>query len=281
MTNTQDVVAEFYAAVSSGDAAAIERLLSPEIVVHEPGSLPYGGEWRGLDGFQSRMTAVAEYWQTEIVSPPEVLFTGNLAAALMDVRFTSADGQILVQQPVIEMVWVADGRIIQIIPLYYDTAVLTGGAASSGRDVPVPVAAWTRPIGADPDPHITKAFNQLTELVSTGADISDIVTDATVCTEAPSLPYSGAFRGADGLRRLMKEFSAAWHWLPNEHEHVVIGTGGEAGLTMDVLELESKQSGRRFQMLIVELRRFPNGKFTEFRPHYFDTAAVAAFHRKD
>lgn len=40
-----------YLASETADFADIAATLDPEVVIYQPASLPYGGTWRGHDGF--------------------------------------------------------------------------------------------------------------------------------------------------------------------------------------------------------------------------------------
>lgn len=44
-----------YLRAGGGDFAAIAATLDPECVIYQPASLPYGGEWRGHNGFEEWM----------------------------------------------------------------------------------------------------------------------------------------------------------------------------------------------------------------------------------
>ncbi|MFJ2397751.1 nuclear transport factor 2 family protein [Streptomyces sp. NPDC087843] len=57
-----DVVRGLYDALSKGDVPGVLARLDPEVIVDEPGQLPYGGVHRGREAFaQSVLGAMAAY----------------------------------------------------------------------------------------------------------------------------------------------------------------------------------------------------------------------------
>ncbi|MFJ5274806.1 nuclear transport factor 2 family protein [Streptomyces sp. NPDC088358] len=57
-----DVVRGLYDALSKGDVPGVLAKLDPEVIVDEPGQLPYGGVHRGREAFaQSVLGAMAAY----------------------------------------------------------------------------------------------------------------------------------------------------------------------------------------------------------------------------
>lgn len=52
MTSTErDSIARFQAAFASGDRDLLATLVDPEFEVHQSSNLPYGGRYRGIEGF--------------------------------------------------------------------------------------------------------------------------------------------------------------------------------------------------------------------------------------
>jgi uncharacterized protein len=62
---------------ASGDPAAKTAMLQalhPQIVLHQPESLPYGGIWRGREGFERWLDAFTKTW-TSITPTDPVFYT--------------------------------------------------------------------------------------------------------------------------------------------------------------------------------------------------------------
>ena len=60
-----------YIAAGGGDFGPIAATLDPECVIYQPSSLPYGGEWRGLERFEAWMKAFTEQWSFLEATQPE------------------------------------------------------------------------------------------------------------------------------------------------------------------------------------------------------------------
>lgn len=62
MTTPLEASRALYDHVRRGEWAAAEAFFTEDFVIHEPASLPYGGEWRGRDALQRLYRRVMELW---------------------------------------------------------------------------------------------------------------------------------------------------------------------------------------------------------------------------
>jgi ketosteroid isomerase-like protein len=117
-----DVVRALYAAGAQGDFATVVALLDPEVEIIEPDSLPFGGVYRGLSGFQQAMAAIAGTFADFQAIPEHYLAGDDHVAVLTRVtaRLVANDAPIAV--PVVDFWRVRAGKIIQLRPFYWDTA---------------------------------------------------------------------------------------------------------------------------------------------------------------
>lgn len=92
--------------------------------------------------------------------------------------------------------------------------------------------------------------------------------------EAEGLPYAGVYRGIEGWRDLLGRIGAIWSTMIPVVRHF-IGDGCHFAVLMDVT-LVSVATGRTLETSVFELWTVEDGKVKEIRPHYWDTAAVAA-----
>jgi uncharacterized protein len=129
-TRTRAAVERFYSGMLTADLAAVEVVLHPDVVVSEPGSLPYGGEHVGADAVVKLLGLLCAGIALDEVRRGDVLVHGERAAAFLEVPFTLADGgpQFL---PVVETFLVRDGLITQIKPYYFDTAALLASLSAA------------------------------------------------------------------------------------------------------------------------------------------------------
>ena len=95
-TRSTDVVARFYRAVREDDVEAALAALSPDVVLHVPGTHPLAGEHRGTDGLLGFVLGCREVAtggeQTEVL---DLLEGEDHVAALCRVTAERSDGAVL------------------------------------------------------------------------------------------------------------------------------------------------------------------------------------------
>lgn len=60
------IVREIYAAISSGDTAAIVARLAPDIAIEQTPELPWGGAFQGLAGFSQFSRTLREHIESRV-----------------------------------------------------------------------------------------------------------------------------------------------------------------------------------------------------------------------
>jgi ketosteroid isomerase-like protein len=104
------------------DPSLLLAAFDPDVVVHEAASLPYAGDWRGLDGVAALITRMGEIWSDMGVEDLHALRDGDVVHLWCRLRLTSrATGRQIVQ-PFAEMLRFRDGRLLEGYPFYFDTA---------------------------------------------------------------------------------------------------------------------------------------------------------------
>lgn len=120
-----------YLASEHRDFAVIAATLDPECVLHQPESLPYGGEWRGAKGFEAWMVAFGEAWsELEVIDPqffpsgPDSIFVRSHVVAVARRSKTRAEWNLL------QHFRIRDGRILELRPFHWDTNILVAALSS-------------------------------------------------------------------------------------------------------------------------------------------------------
>ena len=92
--------------LESNDVEALAKAFHSDVVVHEPASLPYPGDWKGLEGVGALFGKMREVWSDMRVD--------DLTAA--------REGDTAITQPFVEVLRFQDERLIEGTPFYYDTS---------------------------------------------------------------------------------------------------------------------------------------------------------------
>jgi uncharacterized protein len=117
-----------YLALGGGDFGPIADTLDPECVLHQPASLPYGGEWRGPEGFRAWMQAFGEVWSHLEVRDAKFYPSGDdVIVSRSHVYAVSRATGRSVDWPLMQFFRVKDNRIVELSPFHWDTASLLSG----------------------------------------------------------------------------------------------------------------------------------------------------------
>lgn len=121
--------AQYLAAGGPGEASFADLLapyFSPDVVLHQAEALPYGGTWRGHEGMERFLSAMRQTWESLEMVEQRFLATDGTAVVLTQVRARArATGREL-DFPILQTIEVADGRITEVRPFYWDTAAVAG-----------------------------------------------------------------------------------------------------------------------------------------------------------
>ncbi|MCK9506345.1 MAG: nuclear transport factor 2 family protein [Porticoccaceae bacterium] len=124
MANAAQVVRAMLDAVLRGDGEGAMACVHHEIVVIEPGSLPYGGVYQGMEEFRDKVYASILGKFTIAIGRCELLGTDEKVAASMDITFTSRKTGTKIAMPYVEIYTVRDGAICHLDVYPQDTKAL-------------------------------------------------------------------------------------------------------------------------------------------------------------
>jgi ketosteroid isomerase-like protein len=124
--------AEFAFMKSGGvDRSVLVPAFHPDVVIHEPASLPYAGDWHGLEGVSALMRRMGETWSDMSVDGLEIAGTARRAFLGCRLRLVARATGVTIQQPFAEWLRFEDGRLIEGTPFYFDTAELATAVAGA------------------------------------------------------------------------------------------------------------------------------------------------------
>jgi ketosteroid isomerase-like protein len=122
MNNKERLQAIFDAFVA-GDSASVDAAIHPDFVITEAPGLPYGGTYRGLEGWHRLVEKIVGTWDDFATAPIEILGHpyGDRFAALHSLKGRSKKTGRSVSLQVFELWVFKDQKVIEVVPFYFDT----------------------------------------------------------------------------------------------------------------------------------------------------------------
>jgi uncharacterized protein len=113
---------ELFAASGRRDFAPVAATIHPAIVLFQPESLPYGGVWRGHDGFERWMHAFTETWLS--VRPRDAVViehSNDTIISLVTMEAESRSTRQVVSMPMCQVIRTAGGLPVEWRNFAWDT----------------------------------------------------------------------------------------------------------------------------------------------------------------
>ena len=124
------VVRQLFEAVERRDAASLLACYDPAIRIHEAPSLPYGGEYDGLEGAVRHAQGYLRTWDAhqsgaERQLDPELICSGDRVAVLWRQKARSQRTGRAIDLPVLSLYRVgASGKVLEARMCHFDTVQL-------------------------------------------------------------------------------------------------------------------------------------------------------------
>lgn len=119
----KQVVQGAYEGLASGDVKAFLGALHPDVEIHEPDSLPFGGTYRGTEevlGFMGEAAKVVAPGQLEV---EKVIAEDDHVVAVIRMGLQSGD-----EARITEHWHMRDGKAAEVHVFWFDTALATAGS---------------------------------------------------------------------------------------------------------------------------------------------------------
>jgi ketosteroid isomerase-like protein len=123
------VIEGFLAAFRARDIAGQFARMHPDVEIQEPESLPYGGMWRGHEGWRSLSRAILSTFEFGVNPDGHRVIgeaDGEHFALMTRLVGTWRDTGRTLDVRILEYWRVVDGLIVTIRPHYFDTAAVMG-----------------------------------------------------------------------------------------------------------------------------------------------------------
>ncbi|WET78038.1 nuclear transport factor 2 family protein [Amycolatopsis sp. QT-25] len=109
---------------------------------------------------------------------------------------------------------------------------------------------------------------------ATFAPLAPFFSPDVVLHQADALPYGGIWRGHEGLERFFAIMSDTWEIFDMMEQSFLSETSPLVVLTR--VHVRARATGRELNSPILQTITVEDGRVTEVRPFYWDTAAIAA-----
>ncbi|SDN31667.1 nuclear transport factor 2 family protein [Allokutzneria albata] len=105
------------------------------------------------------------------------------------------------------------------------------------------------------------------------AELAPFFAEDVVLRQADALPYGGEWRGHAGMERFFLAMSAAWGSFEMVRQRFL--STGEPIVVLTDVRARARATGRVLEFPILQTIGFRDGRISEVRPFYWDTAAIA------
>lgn len=121
---------ELYSSAGQKNFAQIAATIHPEIVLFQPDSLPYGGEWHGHQGFEDWTQAFTRAWLYVRPRDAQVIAcSDDTIVSLVTMEAQARASHKQVRMPMCQIVRMRDNLPVEWRNFAWDTAVLNDALA--------------------------------------------------------------------------------------------------------------------------------------------------------
>jgi uncharacterized protein len=122
-----ETVRTLFRSVEERDLKTYLAAWDREVVIREPGSLPYGGEYRGSEGVGRHASAWLRTWSSlqpgdERKLGAAFVETGDDVVVRWRLRARAPDGNRSLDMPMVSLYRLRDGKVVEAQMFYTDTA---------------------------------------------------------------------------------------------------------------------------------------------------------------
>ena len=128
MMNAADLYREVFASFARGDMDALFERYDESCVIREAPTLPWGGDFVGRDGLRELLGKMTAHYDvnSRVVEIFESTSTSVVALIAMDLRSKRTGKRF--EQQVAEITRSRDGLIVEQVPFYWDTQMISSEA---------------------------------------------------------------------------------------------------------------------------------------------------------
>lgn len=106
------------------DLSGIKAAFHPDIVVHEPNSLPYAGDWRGYEELGRLHKIMHNTWSSLMTENMHATIDGDTLFMGCTLVATARHSGKEIRLPFAEILKIKDDLVVEAFPYYYDTVAV-------------------------------------------------------------------------------------------------------------------------------------------------------------
>lgn len=108
-----EVAKSYINAVQTGDQAGLGRLLSPEIVWHQPGKNRFSGTHNGLHAVVNMIGSMMEHSNGTFAITRTIRFSANGDWVAVELEFSGKRDGAILNQPGIDLLKIVNGQVVE------------------------------------------------------------------------------------------------------------------------------------------------------------------------
>ena len=114
------LIASLYRAATAGDQAHVAALMAPDLILHEPLFLKYGGTYQGAASLQQAMIAISQFVAYDTLTMQYLVADGDKVFAAVQVQ-EKETGHLL---QMAEEFTIQNGKIVEMKVFFFDAGSL-------------------------------------------------------------------------------------------------------------------------------------------------------------
>jgi uncharacterized protein len=103
----------------------VKPLIADDLVLHVPEGIPYGGIYRGWQGYLNIFAAMGKFWSELKIGPSQFTTYENKVAVISHLNGRIARTGKDVSMPLAEVWEIRDAKICAITAFYFDTKLIS------------------------------------------------------------------------------------------------------------------------------------------------------------
>ena len=123
--------AEYMQSAQHGERADFSRMretLSPDVTLHQSPDLPFGGDFQGHEGYERWAVSMSKIFNQLEVTEQEFFENGDTVVVVCRFRTRSRRTGETQDYPMVQVVRVKDGRIVEFRPFYWNVPAYVAAA---------------------------------------------------------------------------------------------------------------------------------------------------------